>query len=424
MRFVSLFAGIGGLDLGLERAGWECVAQVEIEPFARRVLAKHWPAVPRFTDVRQVGAPCGHEGRALDDAVCRGLGSCDQAMAAGRDGPVCPSCNRSHLPACDAIVGGFPCQDISVAGRGDGLSGERSGLWFEFLRLVQEVRPTWVLAENVPALRTRGIDTVLGGLEQEGYACWPVVVGARHVGAPHRRDRVFIVARLADADQGACRWWADEQVGSAKQRAIACRNGPRLADASIQGLARRRERAQRPTAQQPMLASRSGHLRWPSRPGEPQHEWEEPRVVNAASEHVVGWRRKRPQGETLESARTTEPPLGSAVDGLPAGLVRRESRLRRASLKAYGNAVVPQVAEVIGWAILSLHQRAAGRHAGAERAADQADAQFPQFTAAGQQQHQPHAELPDKQQQPLPVDVFPVHFAPPNTRSMRSRKNM
>lgn len=323
MRFVSLFAGIGGLDLGLERAGWECVAQVEIEPFARRVLAKHWPAVPRFTDVRQVGAPCGHEGRALDDAVCRGLGSCDQAMAAGRDGPVCPSCSRSHLPACDAIVGGFPCQDISCAGRGDGLSGERSGLWFEYLRLVQEVRPAWVLAENVPALRTRGIDTVLGGLEQEGYACWPVVVGARHVGAPHRRDRVFIVARLADAPRECSEWG-----GSAWGWRLELADCGALADADRAGL----------------LAERSGGLldgeratfghdahrrnRWPSRPGEPQHQWEEP--------------------------RTTEPPLGSAVDGLPAGLVRRESRLRRASLKAYGNAVVPQVAEVIGRAIGAL----------------------------------------------------------------------
>lgn len=258
MKFVSLFSGIGGLDLGLERAGWECVAQVEIEPFARRVLAKHWPAVPRWADVREIGG--------------------------------------SDLPACDAIVGGFPCQDISVAGRGDGLSGERSGLWFEFLRLVQEVRPVWVLAENVPALRTRGIDTVLGGLEQEGYACWPVVVGARHVGAPHRRDRVFIVARLADADRAGLR----------AERSRWLLDGER---SSLGHDAHRRHR-------------------WPSRPGEPQHEWEEP--------------------------RTTEPPLGGAVDGLPAGLVRRESRLRRASLKAYGNAVVPQVAEVIGRAIGAL----------------------------------------------------------------------
>lgn len=308
MKFVSLFAGIGGLDLGLEKAGWECVAQVEIEPFARRVLAKHWPAVPRFTDVRQVGAPCGHEGRALDDAVRGGLGSRDQAMAAGRDGAVCTGCGRSHLPACDAIVGGFPCQDISIAGRGDGLSGERSGLWFEFLRLVQEVRPRWVLAENVPALRTRGIDTVLGGLEQEGYACWPVVVGARHVGAPHRRDRVFIVARLADADDG--RGWQDTEPAELRTGRV------------VEPPSHRRDTAARPSHQEPQ------RCRWPSRPGEPQHQWEEP--------------------------RTTEPPLGGAVDGLPAGLVRRESRLRRASLKAYGNAVVPQVAEVIGRAIGAL----------------------------------------------------------------------
>jgi len=321
VRFVSLFAGIGGLDLGLERAGWECVAQVEIEPFARRVLAKHWPAVPRFTDVREIGG--------------------------------------SDLPACDAIVGGFPCQDISVAGRGDGLSGERSGLWFEFLRLVQEVRPRWVLAENVPALRTRGIDTVLGGLEQEGYACWPVVVGARHVGAPHRRDRVFIVARLdhpSSEGRAAARHAINAATPGAGTLLDAAGSGPRLADAddgrgwqdrqpaelrtggAVEPPGHRRDTAARSSHQEPQRrvsmadADRAGlraeRSRWPSRPGEPQHQWEKP--------------------------RTTEPPLGGAVDGLPAGVVRRESRLRRASLKAYGNAVVPQVAEVIGRAIGAL----------------------------------------------------------------------
>lgn len=358
MRFVSLFSGIGGLDLGLETAGWECVAQVEIEPFARRVLAKHWPAVPRWADVRKIGG--------------------------------------SDFPACDAIVGGFPCQDISCAGRGDGLSGERSGLWFEYLRLVQEVRPRWVLAENVPALRTRGIDTVLGGLEQEGYACWPVVVGARHVGAPHRRDRVFIVARLADADSSR-RGEQRRAVAARTQQPAAERIGS-MADADRAGL--RAERSGGLLNGERLSLGHDAHRRhrWPSRPGEPQHGWEEP--------------------------RTTEPPLGGAVDGLPAGLVRRESRLRRASLKTYGNAVVPQVAEVIGRAILSLDQSAAGRHAGTEGAANQADAQLAEFAAAGKHDCQTGAQLSDKDQEPLPVDVFPVHFAPPNTRSMRSRKDM
>ena len=157
--FGSLFAGIGGIDLGLERAGWEARWQVEIDDFAASVLARHWPDVPRHRDVREVG--------------------------------------KHNLEPVDLIAGGFPCQDISVAGKGAGLDGERSGLWFEHLRIVQELRPTWVLAENVPALRTRGADTVLDGLAAAGYSCWPLVVGARHVGAPHRRDRVWIVAHAS-----------------------------------------------------------------------------------------------------------------------------------------------------------------------------------------------------------------------------------
>lgn len=156
MRTLSLFSGIGGLDLGLERAGFEIVAQCEADPFARAVLRKHWPGVRCFEDVRAMDATT------LD---------------------------------VDAVVGGFPCQDVSCAGRGLGIEhGERSGLWREFARIVREARPRWVIAENVPALRTRGADRVLGDLEAIGYTCWPLVVGAEHVGAPHRRHRVFIVA--------------------------------------------------------------------------------------------------------------------------------------------------------------------------------------------------------------------------------------
>src|ERR1017187_9951874 len=107
MRFISLFAGIGGLDLGLERAGWTCVAQVENDEFCQSVLARHWPNVPRFGDVRDVG--------------------------------------RHNLPDCDSIVGGFPCQDISVAGKGAGIDGERSGLWKEFARLTRELRPRYLI---------------------------------------------------------------------------------------------------------------------------------------------------------------------------------------------------------------------------------------------------------------------------------------
>lgn len=156
MTFGSLFAGIGGFDLGFERAGMRCVWQVEIDPYCRRVLAKHWPNVPRWDDVRTF-------------------------MGDGFERP-------------DVICGGFPCQDISYAGEGKGLEGERSGLWAEFSRIVCLLRPRYVVVENVAALLERGIGTVLSDLARGGFdASWEVF-SACAFGAPHMRRRLFIVA--------------------------------------------------------------------------------------------------------------------------------------------------------------------------------------------------------------------------------------
>ncbi len=140
------------------------VAFCETEPFARSILRRHWPAVPCFPDIRTL--------------------SVEQLRADG-------------VPLPDLVCGGFPCQDISSAGHGAGLDGARSALWWHMLRLVKECRPAWVLAENVPALRVRGADQLLAGLEAENYACWPLVVGAAHAGAPHRRQRAFVLAHAA-----------------------------------------------------------------------------------------------------------------------------------------------------------------------------------------------------------------------------------
>ena len=153
MTFGSLFAGIGGIDLGLERAGMECKWQVENDDYATRVLAKHWPRVYRHGDIK----------------TFRGL------------------------PA-DLVCGGWPCQDISRAGRGDGLDGERSGLWFEMLRIIRDVRPRWVFLENVSTLLIRGIDSVLGSLAEGGFDCQWDCIPASAIGSPHRRDRVWIIA--------------------------------------------------------------------------------------------------------------------------------------------------------------------------------------------------------------------------------------
>jgi DNA (cytosine-5)-methyltransferase 1 len=230
LRVLDLFSGIGGFSLGLERAGMQAVAFCEVDPWCRRILAKHWPGVPIYEDVR--------------------------TLAATDLGPV------------DVIAGGFPCQDISVAGNGAGITGERSGLWSEFARLIGEIRPRYAIIENVAALLDRGLCDVLGDLAALGYDAEWHCIPASHVGAPHRRDRVWIVA------------YPDQ---------------PRL----------------------------EGRLREVLR--------------QRAGERAVG-----ESGDPWDGNWFAEPDVGRVADGIP----RRMDRL-----KGLGNAVVPQIPELIGRAI-------------------------------------------------------------------------
>lgn len=156
LTFGSLFAGIGGFDLGLERAGMRCKWQVEINPYSCAVLEKHWPGIQRHRDVREVVASKGH--------------------------------------AVDVVCGGFPCQDISYAGQGAGLDGERSGLWTEYARIIGDIRPSYVIVENVAALLRRGIDRVCGDLAELGYDAEWEVISATFCHLPHSRKRLYLVA--------------------------------------------------------------------------------------------------------------------------------------------------------------------------------------------------------------------------------------
>jgi len=229
LKILDLFSGIGGFSLGLENTGgFETAAFCEIDPYARAVLQKHWPGVPIFEDIRELKA----------DAI----------------GPV-------HI-----ICGGYPCQPFSQAGKRGGEKDDRH-LWPEMYRLVASIRPRWVIAENVAGHISMGLDQVLSDLEGEGYTCWPLVIPACAVGAPHRRDRVWIVA---DADS----------TGRKEQRG--------------------------------------------AEPDGEEHE---------APERGGGW--------------LPEPNVGRVAHGVP-------SRVDR--LKALGNAVVPQVVEQIGWAILEAEK--------------------------------------------------------------------
>ena len=161
LRALSLFSGIGGLDLAAQMAGIEASAFCEIEPFPVEVLTKRFPGVPIFDDVRKL-------------------------KRGDIDGSI------------DIIHGGFPCQDLSTAGKRRGLSGERSGLWFEMLRVISEFRPRYVLAENVRGAVNLALDTVYAGLEDEGYEVRPHVIPASAVGAPHQRERLFVFGVRAD----------------------------------------------------------------------------------------------------------------------------------------------------------------------------------------------------------------------------------
>lgn len=186
MNVLDLFSGIGGFSLGLERAGMRTVAFCEVNPYCRQVLKKHWPSVPCYEDVRTLTAE-----RLSADGI-----------------------------TVDVICGGFPCQDVSNAnavwGECAGLAGERSGLWRELLRAIRLVRPDFALVENVAALLGRGLGEVLGDLAEIGYDAEWHCVRASDIGAPHERDRVFIIAYpigsrgprlVTSADFGAAGPW-------------------------------------------------------------------------------------------------------------------------------------------------------------------------------------------------------------------------
>ena len=168
LKVLDLFSGIGGFSLGLERTGgFQTVAFCEIEPFPRRVLAKHWPEVPCYDDVRTLTAE-----RLAADGI-----------------------------AVDVICGGFPCQDLSRAGYGAGIGGDRSGLWDEYARLIGEIQPRFCIVENVAGLLDGGMGVVLGDLAALGYDADWGCVRASDVGLPHERERVWIVAYPASLGQ-------------------------------------------------------------------------------------------------------------------------------------------------------------------------------------------------------------------------------
>jgi len=242
----SLFSGIGGLDLGLERAGHRVIWHSEIDDYACRVLKKHWPHVPNIGDVKKV--------------------------------------NWSEVPNVDIIAGGYPCQPFSQAGKRKGKEDPRH-LWPYVLDAIRAIRPRYALMENVRGHLTLGFGDVLADLASCGYSAEWQIIPASSVGAPHRRDRLFFVAYSDDAGSGA------------SERGVDGKRSPRLVcgDDSFDG-----------------ISGRGSVLAYPTRGenGSPVGTWWE-----------------------------TEPDVGRVAHGIPARVDR---------LRGLGNAVVPQVAEIVG----------------------------------------------------------------------------
>lgn len=321
LRVLDLFSGIGGFSLGLERAtnegkinGFETVAFCEIKAYPRKVLAKYWPDVPCYDDVRTLTAE-----RLAADGI-----------------------------AVDVICGGFPCQDISTAGKGAGLAGERSGLWSEIARLVGELSPRFVIVENVSALLSRGLGDVLGDLAALRYDAEWHCIPASYVGAHHRRDRVWIVAFPNGGDGQPIPlnrpgvWDAVVSEGADVNACGASHESETLAHATLLQRNGGELYGEHGQSQIPELRTGSGA----------------DALANATSQRlprpwkpIIGRGAKaQGQGQATWSITSrigdiwrTEPDVGRVANGVP-------DRAHR--LKGLGNAVVPQIPELIGNAIL------------------------------------------------------------------------
>ncbi len=363
----SLFSGIGGIDLGFEATGafttrWFC----EVDPFCREVLAARWPGLPILGDIKAV----------------------DWAL----------------VEPVDVVCGGFPCQDISVAGKGAGIKeGTRSGLWFEFQRCLRELRPRYVVVENVAALLARGLGIVLGDLAALGYdAEWDVLPAAA-VGAPHRRDRLFILGY--PASDGPRPWPVPVGNGAALAIPAGAGEGRELGDATIARVRAVPERQRRPEQAAPDTDRAGEGLADTEHDGQPagalgrgagaqpapgqgrrtaaQHDRQPargrgpnpgtrsgPDLVHTAG---LGRGQGRPEPAPRERGSTPAGPSGQRIfrrpgrsrfwddcDYVAGRPVKPGVRLlahgvprRVAQLRALGNAVVPQVAEHIARCLLA-----------------------------------------------------------------------
>lgn len=301
LRALDLFCGAcGGWSVGLHNNGIETVAACEIDPWRRETFASNFPKARMYDDVRSLTA----------DRLRNDLG---------------------YLP--DVIVGSPPCQDASTANaKGKGVDGERTGLFFDAVRLVREVRPDWCIFENVPGLRARGYDRVHDALEEAGYTVRPLVVGAWHAGAPHRRNRVWIVAfpqSLRNAQPHRLERDERGRLGDVCEQRVQAND---VAEPTSEQVGRARQsrseaaREDAPDTSRTDAAGRGADLR---RDGRAE-------LLERSGGILADW----------QDWNGGPPDLGRVDAGLPKGMARK-------MLSAYGDTVVPKVTTAIIRAVLT-----------------------------------------------------------------------
>ena len=330
MRVLDLFSGIGGFSLGLERTGgFETVAFCEIEDYPRKVLAKHWPGVPIYGDVRTLTA---------------------ERLAA--DG----------ITGIDVITGGFPCQDLSVAGKQAGMGeGTRSGLWSEIARLIGELRPRYAIVENVTALlsgdRGRWFGRVLGDLAALGYDAEWHCIPASELGAHHHRDRVWIIAYAKElqrdgSNNDAILIMGDEQVPKSGD----CYWSPDMAYAVQFRSGKNIFKCEQPNSAGPSSRSIDSrtHTSDVADPISERQQGQGEYVKPLLAEAIGYWKAVNAESGCISGIWAVEPLLGRVANGIPH---------RAHRLKGLGNAIVPQIAELIGRAIMEVETKKASEDA-------------------------------------------------------------
>ena len=319
IKIGSVFSGIGGFELGLERAipNSQTIWQCEKDKYCRRILQKHWPDAKMYDDITK-----------MDTAEVE----------------------RPHI-----LCGGFPCQDISVAGKGAGIHGKKSGLWWHMHALISRFRPSIIVLENVPAISFRGAKEVLGSLAQIGYDAEWTIISARQFGAPHIRKRWFCVAyphKNTDKIKGTNT--KSYPIGQKKSTALYKKNRERQENIRKENIYDKRCDS---------VQNQSAHSHSKRKPDSPKYETSMERlssysISKRSKKHPIC--RQQPvekkgliEYRSSQTARiqprnywkggTSESPLCAVDDGIPQRVAR---------LKALGNAIVPQCSEYIGHCIV------------------------------------------------------------------------